>query len=66
MSAGQEKSGVPDIIKYEPLFSFFDYYQDFINDLGYYADPEGKTRIFFIFCFFRSRGNGPSQRINGN
>ena len=40
---GQEKGGArEDKLKFGPLFSFSDYYQDFINDLGYYADPEGK------------------------
>lgn len=46
MSAGHEKSGAENTIKYGPLFSFFDYYQDFIHDLGYFADPEGKSHQY--------------------
>lgn len=34
-----------EVIRYGPLFSFFDYYQDFINDLGFFAEPSGKKVI---------------------
>ena len=27
--------------KYEPLFSFYDYFQDSINDIAYYANSNG-------------------------
>lgn len=30
------------MFRYGPLFSFYDYYQDFINDLGALADINGK------------------------
>jgi hypothetical protein len=33
-------------MKYGPLFSFFDYYQDFIVDLGYLTDVKGKVLKF--------------------
>jgi hypothetical protein len=35
----KHKDGNP--MKYGPLFSFFDYYQDFIVDLGYLTDVKG-------------------------
>ncbi len=31
--------------QYGPLFSFNDYYQDFINDIGYFADPEDQEEM---------------------
>ena len=33
--------------RYGPLFSFYDYYQDFVNDLGAFADPNGKIILIF-------------------
>jgi hypothetical protein len=37
------------MFKYGPLFSFFDYYQDFVNDLGAFADLTGKIYLLLIF-----------------
>lgn len=41
---GLEKLGV----KYGPLFSFYDYYQDSLNDIAYFADSTGKLTIVII------------------
>lgn len=49
----------PDSYRYSPLFSFFDYYSDALNDIAHYSDPKG-NRLFQISCIFRLKGDGTS------
>ena len=32
-------------VQYSPLFSFFDNYQDFVNDLGYFMDASDQGEV---------------------
>lgn len=48
------------MFRYGPLFSFFDYYQDFVNDLAAFADPTGK--IILNINIGRLERAQPAQR----